>query len=334
MYTEDEHTLLSSLPPSIFLFLPSVHPSPSSQALLSSLSFTYSLPTGSEPESGERLISITVSDGIFQSTIVISIHVQILNNNPPEIAFNGSSTLTFTEGSMAALPVGSLVQVLVTDADNNDVFLMQRASVVLHGVADGESESIGVPPDTVAALSALNLTVGGNLTAIIITGGASASVYQQALSSVTYTNTAPEPSHSPRTLSYQVFDDVFPSNIITATLNIALVNDNVLMLSCGVGVVTFVEGSQNPISVADGLTLVDMDEDHVITGATVTLQSPQEGDALAVNPSLPSDLAVSYQGETGITVSGSASDEEYQVSGWDQWWGRRVSEQPSVPEWG
>ena len=220
---------------------------------------------------------------------------------------------------MAALPVGTLLQVLVTDADNNDVFLMQQAIVILQGAVDGDSESIGVPPDTVAALSALNLTVEGNLTAIIITGGASASVYQQALSTITYTNTAPEPSHSPRTLSYQVFDDVFPSNVITATLNVALVDDNVLMLSCGVGVATFVEGSQNPISVADGLTLVDMDEDHVITGATVTLQSPQEGDALAVNSSQVPGLAVGYQGETEIAVSGSASDEEYQVSGRGQW---------------
>ena len=124
---------------------------------------------------------------------------------------------------------------------------------------------------------------------------------------------AAEPTHSPRSLTYQIFDDQFPSNTITATISITLVNDNVLMLSCGVGVATFVEGSHVPLHVANGVTVVDMDADHMITRANVTLLNPQVGDVIAVDVGRAGGLSVNSEQGSEVIVSGAGTDEEYQV---------------------
>ena len=102
---------------------------------------------------GERFIKITVSDGASQSSIVITIDVQILNNNPPEISFAGSSNVSFVEGSTVPLAIGSILKAVINDADNNDVFLMEYASVQLHeGVVNGLDEVLNYDRDTVEAL--------------------------------------------------------------------------------------------------------------------------------------------------------------------------------------
>ena len=59
--------------------------------------------------------------------------------------------------------MGSLLQVSVSDEDNQGVFLMQRATVSLTGAVDGEEEVIAVSPESVVVLNALNITVAGEL---------------------------------------------------------------------------------------------------------------------------------------------------------------------------
>ena len=57
--------------------------------------------------------------------------------------------------------MGSLLQVSVSDDDNQGVFLMQRAVVSLTGAVDGMQEAIAVSPESVVVLQALNITVDG-----------------------------------------------------------------------------------------------------------------------------------------------------------------------------
>ena len=124
-----------------------------SQVLLSTLTYTYIVPENEEPEMGERFIIITVSDGASQSSIVITVNVEILNNNPPEISFAGSSNVSFMEGSTVPLPIGSILRAVINDADNNEVFLMEHAVVqLLEGVVDGLDEVLHYDRDTVEAL--------------------------------------------------------------------------------------------------------------------------------------------------------------------------------------
>ena len=119
---------------------------------MESLTYSYTLAGNEEPIEGERLVNITVSDGVFESSAVIAIDVVALNNHPPEITFSGTSNITFTEGETEAISLGSLLAPVITDPDNNALFLMQSAMVQLLHATDGEFEELNFDADTVGAL--------------------------------------------------------------------------------------------------------------------------------------------------------------------------------------
>jgi Notch-like protein len=280
------------------------------QVLLGTLTYTYSLPEYEEPERGERLVRITVSDGTSQSSIIITIDVEILNDSPPEIRFAGSSNVSFTEGSTVPLPLGSVLMAVISDADNNDVFLMESASVQLfQGAVDGLDEVIDYDRNTV---NALGISVDETSHVLVFHGRANVSAYQQALSTVTYINRASEPVPATRVITYRVFDGIHGSNIARANLTLSLINDNILRLQCGLENLTFIEESPQPILVASELTLVDLDEDHIITGVSVDIAVPQQGDELDLDHSVTPRLHISTLSPTSIRISGMASDDYYQ----------------------
>ena len=141
------------------------------------------------------------------------------------------------------------------------------------------------------------------------------SAYQQALSTVSYINRAPEPLPGTRLVSFTVYDGIFHSAPATAELSLTLINDNSLTLSCGGGGVVFIEGSPDPVSLASQLTVVDLDHDHMIHSATINIANPQHGDTLSLDGSVTSDLQVSSPSNTSLRISGTASDDYYQVWG-------------------
>ena len=139
-------------------------------------------------------------------------------------------------------------------------------------------------------------------------------VYQQALSAITYINTANEPTRDPpRRVEMQVFDGQFFSNIATGFVSISLVDDNRLMLLCGGGLPTLTEGSTTPLPIATSLTVSDLDTDHMLSSATVTLENAQAGDEIQVNESTSGELTVEQSSGVLITISGQAMAAQYQV---------------------
>ena len=168
--------------------------------------------------------------------------------------------------------------------------------------------------------SALGITVciplyAGTSTNITLSGQATVAVYQQALLALTYLNTADEPTKDPpRRVDMQVFDGRFFSNVATGFVNITLVNDNRLMLLCGGGLPMFTEGSTIPLPIASSLTVSDVDADHVLSSATVTLENAQMGDEIQVNDSARGELTVEQSSGVSITITGQAMAAQYQVS--------------------
>lgn len=126
------------------------------QLILNSLTYTYE-PSG-EPLPGQRVITVTVSDGLFSSSVTVSVTVDIINNNPPRVHV-GRPLVTFVEGSPSPLAVGTAAMVTITDGDNEDVLPMMSANVTLLGTVDGDVESLGVMNET--ALELLGLGVAG-----------------------------------------------------------------------------------------------------------------------------------------------------------------------------
>ena len=112
------------------------------QAVLDTLTYSYILPANEEPITGDRLINISISDGIFESFVTVTISVIAINNNPPVIRFTGSSNISFMEGATVPLLLGSVLAPVISDADNNAVFLMESASVELLNAIDGLNEEL------------------------------------------------------------------------------------------------------------------------------------------------------------------------------------------------
>ena len=148
---------------------------------------------------------------------------------------------------------------------------------------------------------------------LTFTGSASVSSYQQALSTLTYVNSAPEPLPGTRLLSFTIFDGVFQSPPATASLSLSLVNDNILSLVCGRETVVFQEGSPNPLPLTSELAVMDLDHDHMIHRGSVNIANPQEGDRLFLDTTVAPQLQVSSLSDSSLEITGVASDNYYQV---------------------
>ena len=193
---------------------------------------------------------------------------------------------------------------------------MQSAVVVLLDFPDGGNESIHFNEMAVAALGGA-VEATGNSTYIRFDGSASAAVYEQLLAGVSYFNSADEPTRVPaRRIAFEVFDGVFSSDVVTGLVNVTLVNDNPLVLSCGAGIVNFIEETLEPVSLTEMLRLSDSDTDHVITSAEVAITNPlnpQNGDVLSIsNDTLPSGVVIEQPSGSTLSISGLASAVEYQ----------------------
>lgn len=74
------------------------------------------------------------------------------------------------------------------------------------------------------------------------------------------------------------------------------------------------EGSTTPLPIASLLTISDLDADHMLSSATVTLVNAQAGDEIQVNDSARGELTVERSSGVSITITGQAMAAQYQVS--------------------
>ena len=127
---------------------------------MNSLTYSYVTPNGAEPKPGERELRITVSDGNFPAvTADLIIEVVIFNDNAPQISFGRKSAVTYNEtvSGGVALVVGSIMQPVISDADNNDVFLLQGGMVRLIGAVDGSNEKLNISGALPAGINATGM---------------------------------------------------------------------------------------------------------------------------------------------------------------------------------
>ncbi len=148
---------------------------------------------------------------------------------------------------------------------------------------------------------------------LTLSGAASVSVYQQALSAITYINFADEPTNDDvRIITFQVFDGMHFSPEVSGRVSISLVSDQPIMLMCGTSMANFEEGSATPIQLTHDLVLIDLDIDDVILSATVTISNAQMGDSIGVDHIAAGSLSVVSTG-VSITITGNGSASQYQV---------------------
>ncbi|MGQ9406833.1 hypothetical protein [Mycolicibacterium gilvum] len=184
--------------------------------------------------------------------------------------------------------------VVITDLDSD----IDAATVTVTDPAEGDVLSWGEVPD------GFDVTPGAGT--VTFTGAASAQVYQQLLQSVTLTSTAP----GLKSVSFSVTDvDGNPSVVPAATVVtvVGLSAASPIVLTSVVSVSHTAGGTSTPVD--SGIIVLDGDS-SMMSGATVTISNPAEGDSLTWG-ALPDGVSAGY--DSGVlTFDGDATVSQYQ----------------------
>ncbi|HEX9366462.1 MAG TPA: hypothetical protein VF921_07535 [Vicinamibacterales bacterium] len=241
------------------------------QAALRSVSYTN---TAAQPNTAARVVSVVVTDGAATSnTATRGITVAAAANQPPVVTMSGP--LAYTAGSGAVAADAGLT---VTDADSTT--LAGATLTVSAGYASSE--------DVLAFTSRNGITAAFNATTGVLTmsGTATVAQYQDALRTVTYTNTAANPSTATRSLSVVANDGQADSIPAVREITVTLASSPTL----------------------DQLPAVTVDEDSGASTVTLTgIGAGASGGPLAVaaqaaDTSLLSAFSLSYA-DPGSTAS-------------------------------
>lgn len=110
-----------------------------------------------------------------------------------------------------------------------------------------------------------------------------------------------------------MFDGIFYSNTLNGVISIGLIDDNNLTLVCGSESHVFVEGSSTWLPLTPYLTLIDLDIDHTVTGADISVSNDHTGDVISLNSTIVNGLSVVSINNTVLRVTGAGTTTSYQV---------------------
>ena len=209
-----------------------------------------------EPSLQRRLVRVTVCDGVFMSDpLTLYIDILPVNDHAPLLDLDPSSEsrdihLTYTEGAQTGLQLVP-ANVHLTDADvgNNTISFI---TVTLLNQHDQEEQ---LHSDT--ALVQIHQL---NSTSLNLTGPASISVFREALLSITYSNTAEEPSNASlqRRVQFIVNDGDLASLPSFSLVTISLTNDPPVLLP-GTSVLTYSDRDNSAQLLTNDLVFYDVD---------------------------------------------------------------------------
>ena len=222
-----------------------------------------------EPFGGQRMISITVSDGTFTSTSdVILIDVELINDNEPELDLSlsmaglGFSTTFIEEGNPVGV-VGFDATVRDLDEDGEIIFI----NITLNGVLDDTLETFVYSEE-----NNISVEVHSNHSISII-GPGTADDFVSTLKEVTYVNYADEPSPGIRNITFTAFDGRFTSAAAISVIRIQLQNDRpIVFLGITQDVLIVYSESNESVSITQsGFSITDRDN-TMVTYLTVSIQ--------------------------------------------------------------
>lgn len=248
-------------------------------SLLNTMTFSN---TADETTNVNRTISVTASDGQDTSEeATVTVEITLVNDNSPTLSVP-SFTLAFTEGDVSRpLFTSNLV---ITDADCHEIFLIERARVQLKGYDDANLENLS--SSAVSNEAAITQSWNRSTGILTITGSGTVSLYQTLLGSLVYYNLVSEPTAANRTASSWLSDGKFTSNIEMVTISVSLINDQrpVLLLDSVRNAISFsaIFYESNAIAISISVTgmvsLTDEDSSYTRPDCDVmTLVNPLDG---------------------------------------------------------
>ncbi|WP_052339538.1 S-layer homology domain-containing protein [Gorillibacterium massiliense] len=279
------------------------------QSALRSVTYT---DTAVTPNSATRTISFSVNDGVkTSSSTTKSITLTMATNQPPIVISSGGST-GFTAGdNVASTPVAIDPGLTVFDLDNTtlssgtvaitgnfhsgeDVLTFTNSSSLLYG---------NIVASFNAATGVLTLTSSG--------ATATLAQWQNALHSVTYTDSAVTPNTATRTISFSVHDGSVMSNTATRTVTVTAVDQTPIVTSSAGPTGFVIDGNMpsTPVAIDSGLTLADLDNTTLASGtATITgnFQAGEDVLAFTNDGTTMGNISAAYNVTTGVLTLTSA----------------------------
>ncbi len=171
-----------------------------------------------------RTVSFSVDDwDDISNTVTRNINIIAVNSSPILSGISGAP-LTYTEGTGPATPS---FPVVITDVDDTN---MESATIsITNNYFNGE--------DVLDFTDAGGITSSWNaLTGVLtLSGSASISTYETALTNITYENTSSDPVEVTRTFSFTVNDGDNNSNTETRDLDLIAVNSPPILSNIGTG---------------------------------------------------------------------------------------------------
>ncbi|MBR7522572.1 DUF4347 domain-containing protein [Pseudomonas juntendi] len=227
-------------------------------------------------------ISSLGGSGAFSSaTDTASVLVTAVNDAP--VLTGSGGTVNWTEGNnVTSTPVAIDSGIVITDPDGPGI---SSATVSLGGNYILGEDTLGFTanPATMGDITGSFDAMTGVLT-LTSAGAATQAQFQEALRSVTYSNSSDTPTLSTRTALITVNDGGLDSNVVTRSITLTAVNDAPLISAPSN--VTVTEDSASPIT---GIILNDVDS----SSGTLTLTVASG--------------ALSATSGSGVTVAGSGS---------------------------
>ncbi len=262
------------------------------QAALRSVTFSSS---SDNPTNAVRTISISVRDESATSNSV-GLMVSVAPVNDAPLLVPGGSGVTYVENGAG---VAALALIAASDPDSPG--LAGATVTISGGFVTGDMlnyvEQNGIWGSWDAATHALTLG-----------GAASASAYEAALRSITFSSSSDNPGNGARAISVVVNDGALSSNTTSSTVFVTPVNDAPVL--AGGGSVSY---AGSPVAVAPGAALSDIDSPNM-SGATLTIASGfSAGDIL--NFASQNGITGSWNASTHVlTLTGSATVAQYQAA--------------------
>jgi len=254
--------------------------------------------TSENPSAATRTVEITVNDGDTDSNPV-SRDVEVIPvNDAPVVSGVETASLQYQENSGAAAVSSTLVLSDIDDASLNG------ATVQVGGYVNGED--VLSFTDTATITHVWNPS-NGTLT---LSGVDTVANYQAALRSISYENTANNPTTGGRTVDYTVFDGDVNSNVDSRVIDIGAVNDAPVLSTIEVMPAIHVENAA-ATGITGNLSVADVD-DTQIESATVTISNNYVSaeDQLVFTPQ--SGISGSFTNGV-LTLTGTAPLADYEA---------------------
>jgi large repetitive protein len=253
--------------------------------------------TSDNPDTSDRKIKITVTDGADSSnTVERTIKITAVNDAPTVMA--SGAELNYAEnGAPIELDTG----IEVDDPDNAS---LTQARIAIANF-DADQDVLAFNP-----IDGINITGEFKDGVLTLTGNASLAQYEEALRSITYFNKSNNPSLT-RTVEIIVRDDELDSAPTTRTIKIA-VNNNAPVVDASGGSLSYTE-NQGFLLLDTGIVVKD-DDDLTLQGAKLTIDNFDPGKE-SLDFAGYKTITGGFNSETGVLeLAGNASVADYQAA--------------------